>query len=321
MPSVTGDAGLPGPGGDRGDKRLRTLADIQIRDPFVLVHDRTFWLYGSTDANIWSGEGTGFDTYRSTDLTAWEGPFPAFRPPAGFWSPGRYWAPEVHAHRGRFFMFATFTGRDGHMGTAVLASDTPEGPFEPWSEGPLTPARWQCLDATFFVDAAGAPWMVFCQEWTQIHDGAVWAQRLTPDLRAAVGVPVFCFNASQAAWSRPLDHPRAATAEFPLYVTDGPFLFRLASGHLVMLWSSHGEQGYAMGLAHSESGDVTGPWIQEDAPIWAADGGHGMIVRLPDGSLALTLHQPNHSPDERAVIRRLVEHETTITLAPEGDLP
>ncbi|MFF7468679.1 hypothetical protein [Streptomyces sp. NPDC008092] len=35
---------------------------------------------------------------------------------------------------------------------------------------------------------------------------------------------------------------------------DGPFLFRLGSSHLLLLWSSHGDRGYAMGLAHSASG-------------------------------------------------------------------
>ena len=293
-----------------------SLADIQIRDPFVLVDGGTYHLYGSTDRNIWFGPGTGFDTYRSADLVSWEGPIPAFRPPEGFWSPGKFWAPEVHAHAGRFFMFATFTGHDGHMGTAVLAADSPDGPFTPWSDGPVTPAKWQCLDGTLHLDAAGDPWIVFCQEWTQIHDGAVWAQRLAPDLRAAVGVPVFLFNASDAAWSRPLTNVPSADRRFPAYVTDGPFVFRLASGHLAMLWSTFGDQGYAMGVAHSASGHVTGPWTQEDTPIWAADGGHGMVVRLLDGTLALTLHQPNTSPDERAVIRPLVEHETTVTLAP-----
>ncbi|GAB7109889.1 hypothetical protein JCM4814A_82040 [Streptomyces phaeofaciens JCM 4814] len=46
----------------------------------------------------------------------------------------------------------------------------------------------------------------------------------------------------------------------------------------------------------------------------SADGGHGTIVRLAIGDLALTLHQPSDSPDERAVVRPLVEGATTITI-------
>ncbi|MEU7743279.1 family 43 glycosylhydrolase [Nonomuraea sp. NPDC049158] len=166
-----------------------------------MLNDRstsTYWIYGSTDKNIWSGPGVGFDTYRSSDLRTWEGPFEAFRPPAGFWSDGMYWAPEVHEYQGRWFMFATFTGPDDHRGTQVLVAHTPEGPFAPWSDGAVTPRTWQCLDGTLFVDEAGDPWLIYCQEWTQIHDGAIWAQRLTSDLRESAGAPVLLFNASHA---------------------------------------------------------------------------------------------------------------------------
>ena len=293
-----------------------TLADIQIRDPYVLVDGETYYLYGSTDKNIWYGPGVGFDTYKSSDLETWEGPYPAFRRPEGFWSEGSFWAPEVHPYEGRWYMFATFTGpkqgeRDGYRGTQVLVADSPDGPFEPWSDGPVTPRKWQCLDATLWVED-GEPWMVFCQEWTQIHDGAIWAQRLSADLAHPVGVPVFLFNASDAAWAKATEGRGGRLAS---YVTDGPFLYRLENGHLLMLWSSFGDQGYAMGVAHSTTGHVTGPWTQEDTPIWAADGGHGMIVRLLDGSLAITLHQPNDTPNERAVIRPLVTSGDTIRLA------
>ncbi|WP_206326722.1 glycoside hydrolase family 43 protein [Streptomyces sp. S3(2020)] len=290
-----------------------TLDAIQIRDPFVL-HDRptsTYHLYGSTDPNIWDGPGIGFNTYRSTDLRHWEGPFAAFRPPAGFWSEGSFWAPEVHAYQDRWYMFATFTAPDGYRGTQILVGDTPQGPFSPWSEGAVTPRKWQCLDGTLHIDGSGAPWIVYCHEWTQIHDGAIFAQRLSEDLRCATGTPVFLFNASDAPWSKPLP---GVSVKFPAYVTDGPFPFRLAGGHLLMLWSSYGEQGYAMGVAHSVSGRITGPWTQEEHALWPTDGGHGMIFRLADGNLALTLHQPNNTPDERAVVRRLVEHDTTITI-------
>src|SRR3546814_2189596 len=86
-----------------------TLADIQIRDPFVLTvpEEGTYYLFGSTDADIWHPPATGFDCYRSTDLERWEGPIEAFRPPAGFWSDRNFWAPEVHRYAGRFFLFAT----------------------------------------------------------------------------------------------------------------------------------------------------------------------------------------------------------------------
>lgn len=87
------------------------------------------------------------------------------------------------------------------------------------------------------------------------------------------------------------------------YVRDGPYLFQLDDGTLLMLWSSLGDSGYAMGLAATAGGEITGPWLQQPEPLRSDDGGHGMVIRLPHGGLALTLHQPNSTPDERTVIR------------------
>lgn len=298
------------------------LSEIQIRDPFVLTlpDSGEYLLFGSTDPNIWSGPATGFDCYRSTDLIRWEGPLPSFRPPPHFWSQEQYWAPEVHLYQGRFFMFATFTAPGRFRGTQILSADLPEGPYTPWSDGPVTPSDWHCLDGTLHVDGEGVPWMVFCHEWKQIHDGAIMAQRLSPDLRRAVGTPTLLFSASEAAWSQPLDVPSTKHLAHPVYVTDGPYVFRLSSGKLLMLWSSFGDQGYAMGIARSESGTVLGPWTQEAEPLWSTDGGHGMIACTLDGGLFLSLHQPNTSPHERASFYALRELKDTVVFASTPEL-
>ncbi|MDI2129465.1 glycoside hydrolase family 43 protein [Yinghuangia seranimata] len=292
------------------------LPDVQIRDPFLLVTEGPpgYVLFGSTDPNIWEGPGTGFDCWTSTDLAEWHGPVPAFRPPADFWSTGQFWAPEVHAYAGRWYMFATFGGEGTVRGTAILVADAPAGPYVPWSDGPVTPDGWECLDGTLHVDADGAPWMVFCREWLQVCDGEIHAQRLNADLRSAADAPPsLLFRASQAPWARALnapsgdEEPQPAPDEQLAYVTDGPFLHRTGAGTLLMLWSSFGTAGYAMGVARSESGHILGPWVQQESPLWSTDGGHGMIARLRDGSLALLLHQPNETPHERAVLHRLSE--------------
>ena len=273
------------------------LDDIQIRDPFVLYvpEEGRYHLFGSTDVNIWSGPATGFDTYWSDDLQQWHGPTPAFRPRPEFWSHTQYWAPEVHRYRDAFYMFATFTAEGERRGTQALRSDRPEGPYEPWSNGPLTPRDWECLDGTLHVED-GVPYLVFCHEWKDVGDGEVQAIQLTDDLRAPVGEPVLLFRASEAPWARSIPRP-----EFPqVFVTDGPSMHRTADGRLLMLWSSFGDQGYAMGVATSESGSVAGPWTQADEPIWPADGGHGMIFADAAGHLFLTLHTPNKTPHERA---------------------
>src|SRR5512146_2537522 len=107
------------------------LSDIHIRDPFVLPvpAERRYYLYGTMGEYTWSEHALGFDGYISADLQDWEGPFPVFRPPAGFWADRNFWAPEVYAYGGRYFMFASFKALGICRGTQILAAESPQGPF------------------------------------------------------------------------------------------------------------------------------------------------------------------------------------------------
>jgi hypothetical protein len=290
------------------------LAEIRMRDPFIVESvPGEFVLFGTSDKNVWGGPATGFDCYTSDDLEHWDGPIAAFRPPLGFWSDTQYWAPEVYALDGRFFMLATFGTSQGPSprGVAVLVSDRATGPYEPWSDGPVTPATRPCLDGTLYVDDDSTRWLVYSRgaEGTSdevgVSDGEMYALRLSQDLRAGVGEPVLLFTASSAGWTRPLRFPAGVEppkdlhlAKDPLF-TDGPFLIRSPAGALLMLWSSHGDAGYAIGIAESESGTITGPWIHHEDPLWSSNGGHGMILRASSGRDYLAFHWPNDSPDER----------------------
>jgi arabinan endo-1,5-alpha-L-arabinosidase len=293
------------------------LSDIHLRDPFVLPvpAERRYYLYGTTDPDPWRAPAVGFDAWTSEDLEDWHGPIPAFRPAPGFWSDRNFWAPEVHEYRRRFCMFASFKSENRRRATQILGAPSPAGPFRPLGAEPLTPPDWECLDGTLHVDRAGKPWLVFCHEWVQVGDGEVRAVRLTEDLGRADGEPLLLFTASGAPWVRELVH-RSSTGEARRgWVTDGPFLFRPTDGGLLMLWSSFGERGYAMGIARSESGEVAGPWRHEPDPVVACDGGHGMLFRSFDGGLHLTYHAPNRTPEERPVLVRAEERDGSIALA------
>lgn len=290
--------------------------DIQIRDPFILPlqAENVYYMFGTTDQNCWKGPGGGFDCYKSEDLAAWDGPIPAFRPSSTFWGKENFWAPEVHFFNDRYYMFASFKADHRYRATQILVSDNVSGPYETLTEEPITPADWECLDGTLFVDDDGSPWIVFCHEWVQIHNGSICALKLTPDLKKSIGRPFFLFSASEAPWVLGMGGWDGSNPQyrFPTYVTDGPFLYRLNSGTLLMLWSSFGSKGYAMGIARSASGNVTGPWQHDPTPLWLEDGGHGMIFKTFDGKLMLTFHSPNNTPKERPVFVELEETQDNI---------
>jgi arabinan endo-1,5-alpha-L-arabinosidase len=294
-------------------------SELQIRDPYVIPvsAEGKYYLFGSTDKNIW-GPGTGFDAYVGVDLEQWEGPFPVFRPGDDFYSDRNFWAPEVYAYRGRYYMFATFRRKDnGLLGTAVLVSDGLLGPFEPHSDGPVTPLEWTSLDGTLHIDEQDQPWMVFCHEWQQVGDGQVCAVRMSEDLKRAVGEPTVLFRASEAPWTTP--YVSEKYGDQVNYVTDGPYMFRTSDGRLLMMWASFIDNRYALGVASSSGGKVTGPWTHEEQALFRNDGGHGMVFRTFEGELVLTVHTPNKTPHERPIFLNVVERDGKLEVLGERD--
>jgi hypothetical protein len=170
------------------------------------------------------------------------------------------------------------------------------------------------LDGTFYQDQEGKPWMIFCHEWVQAGNGEICLMPLREDLKAGAGKPELLFRASEAAWAHPLKPDLARNRGPGSYVTDGPNIYTAVNGTLLMLWSSFDETGkYCLGIARSESGLISGPWKQEGAPLYAADGGHGMIFRAFDGNLFLAVHSPNRTPLERAVFVELEEKDGVLS--------
>ena len=279
------------------------LTEIHIRDPFVLLHQDMYYLYGSRGGEAW-GAGTGLDVYTSEDLTDWHGPIEVFRKPDGFWADLNFWAPEVHAYKGRFYMFASFKSADKCRGTQILATDDPKGPFRVHSDGPVTPDAWECLDGTLYIRRDGTPFMVFCHEWVQVGDGKMCAVQLAEDLRTAVGEPFVLFEASEPVWADKGGRD---------FITDGPFLYRAQTGGLLMVWSTFTEKnGYVAAIAHSDNGELDGRWRHQEALLFADDGGHGMLFTGKDGGVYFILHSPNAAPHERPRIKQVYEANGTL---------
>ncbi|KYG33578.1 glycoside hydrolase family 43 protein [Alkalihalobacillus trypoxylicola] len=282
--------------------------DIRIRDPFVYVDksNQIYYLYGTTDENVWSGEAYGFQAYQSKDLENWEGPYDVFKPQDDFWADRHFWAPEVHYYRGSYYMFASFKSEDKCRGTQILKSDLPLGPYQPITEEPITPREWECLDGTLYIDGEEKPWIIYCHEWLQITEGKIYAQKLSEDLRETISEPILLINAADAKWTNAVNDG--------VYVTDGPYLYTTENGELLLLWSSHSDTGYTIGTARSNSGHIEGPWEHNPLPLFAKDGGHGMVFKTLTGELMLTIHSPNKSPNERPIFIKLQETDSGLAL-------
>ena len=287
--------------------------EINIRDPFVLCHEGTYYLYGTRSATCW-GEADGFDCYVSRDLENWEGPVEVFRRPEGFWADRCYWAPECYAYGGAFYLITTLGAGDRKTGVYALRAASPVGPFEIYS-GCLTPEDWNCIDGTLYFEN-GHPYLVFSRSQHGAEDGDYDVLELSEDLKTAVSAPVRLFTAKEAPWSKPVPFAKAEFGIDEMYFSDGPFLMKLEDARLYMIFSSWSVNGYAVGVAVSEEG-VYGPWKLLETPLYPENGGHGMLFRDCSGRLLFSLHYPNDKYQEHPIFLRAELGERQIRLLPE----
>lgn len=279
-----------------GEINMKKTVEIGVRDPFVLVDDNRYYLYGTRGEMAFTNKPSGLDVYVSDDMENWSEAREVFPCGQKTWGDHYFWAPEVYHYQEKYYMFTTFARGKKELGTLSLIADSPLGPFREWSDGPLTPEKQRCLDGTLYV-RDGIPFMVYCHEWKEVIDGQICYVRLSNDLKSRVSDPVVLFTASSAgSYVKP--------HFFRYYVTDGPFMITTEDGKMHMLWSSHGRKGYLQFISNSNTNELDGNWSLTDA-LFSNDGGHGMIFRSLSGEYYLVLHNPNTFKKEHPMFIKL----------------
>jgi len=291
----------------QADKIVK-LADMHWRDMCIYPDptSKTYYIVGPG----WRG----VKCYSSKDLLNWKGPITIYDAPKDIWGEipiVSIWAPELHAYKGKYYLFLTFDTQHKFSeqwrdwlprvtrGSQIMVGDTPTGPFKPFQNHATLPVDMMTLDGTLWSEY-GIPYMVFCHEWVQITNGSICYVQLKDDLSEIVGEPKTLFYGSEAPWSK-------MGKQYGNNVTDGCFLYKGKTGKLYMIWASGGSGGYTEGIAISESGKLAGPWTQQAEPLYKDDGGHGMVFTSFEGKLMMILHAPNN----RNSRPRLFEMEDT----------
>lgn len=278
---------------------IRTVPrdSIWMSDPCILADSIT---------NTYYMTGTGGMLYTSKDLNTWTGPYRVAITDPHSWMGSRpaIWAAELHKYNDKYYYFATFTNEKIKIDTIhgnviprrashVLVADHPYGPFVPMQDSIYLKPSQPTLDGTFWTDLDGKPYMVYCGEWLQNWNGTIEKIQLKDDLSGSVGESRVLFRASDSPWSRekiPFNERTGTDSVQWNKVTDGPWLFRTATGRLGMMWTSWVYDVYTQGVAYSESGTLDGPWFQEPEPITPPNFGHGMLFRTFSGEWLMSVH-------------------------------
>lgn len=265
---------------------------VPLADPYILLHDGTYYAYG-THAD------EGIEVYTSTDLKQWK--------PAGLalhrndsWGNKWFWAPEVYALNGKFYMFYS---AEEHVCVAV--ADSPLGPFKQPKKEPMM--AWEKnIDNTLFIDEDGKKYMFF----DRFNDGLnIWSVQLDDNMAVLQNTLRPCIHVSQKweeVWPR---------------VNEGAFVYK-HQGKYYLLYSANSYESQQYGVGYAIADQIEGPWVKYQHnpilqnPSGLVGVGHGALFKDKEGVLRYVFHAHH---DGVRIHPRLM-YITTATFDHEGNL-
>lgn len=249
-------------------------------DPSVIRVGQDY--YATATSSEWAPE---FPLLHSRDLVNWRVIGAVFQSrPA--WSVGNYWAPEISADRGRYFVYYTARKKperqkEGPLCVAVASAARPQGPYT--DRGPLICQDAGSIDAFPVRDENNKNHLVWKYDGnSQQKPTPIYAQPLSEDGTRLVGE---------------MRELISNTEPWEAQLVEGPFITRRA-GYFYMFYSGNAccgrECNYALGVARAKQ--LLGPWEKYSGnPIlkgndeWKCPG-HGSIVSDPSGRDYLMYH-------------------------------
>jgi beta-xylosidase len=253
--------------------------DIDVADPFVLTHDGTYYLYGTSARD-------GYKVWSSKDLVHWTAHGYCFRRNANTWGRDLFWAPSALYRDGKFYLYYSCRGRvapgqNSHR-ICVAVADSPLGPFKE-ARTPLFDIGQATIDAHPFVDDDGKGYIYYSLDHAENRtaDGKniseLYVLPLAPDLLSVpeAAKPTFC-SRPDTAWEG---------SEW----NEAPYVFKYDDTY-VLMYSARGffDPRYSVGYATARS--PLGPWTKapENPVLRRTDDvsgtGHNCVARSPDGT-------------------------------------
>ena len=316
--------------------------DVALGDPYVIYDHPTgkYYMYGTG-----GGARNGFAVYSSADLENWHnegqvydaGNENGWSDSTAAWD-GAYWAPEVYAHNGRFYLFYSAQWKDNpgndleNFRIGVAVADKPTGPFVDLPGGPLFDPGYPIIDANVYFAKDGRIFLYYsrcCYKHPVASEVAAWARQkgwfdeieeswvygveLKPDFSGVIGDPVLLLRPpvtmddAQAEWES-----RSVTSrEVNRRWTEGSFTFKHDGIYYMMYSANHfAGENYAVGYATATH--PLGPYTKAaNNPVLeknttrggdVSGTGHNSVVFLPDGRMLCVYHgRTQQTGDERVV--------------------
>lgn len=244
-----------------------TARPVPLADPFILLHEGTYYAYGTHSDN-------GIEVYTSDDLLTW-----TLRGLAldkrDAWGDHWFWAPEVYALNGRFYMYYS---AEEHISVAV--ADHPAGPFRQTEKAPMLTGE-KSIDHSLFIDDDGTPYLFF----VRFNDGNnVWMAELEKD-----------FVTLKKETFRPVIHVSQPWEEVWPRVNEGPFVLK-HKGLYYLTYSANSYESPLYGIGCATASSLKGKWtkypenplLQRPEGLWGT--GHHALFTDKQGDLRIVFH-------------------------------
>ncbi|MBE6676076.1 MAG: hypothetical protein E7594_04450 [Ruminococcaceae bacterium] len=270
-----------------------------VRDPFILKVDNAWYMTGTLPPygmeETQADRTKGVPLYRSTDLLHWEFIDYIVKTPdqsENKWYSERFWAPELFAHNGKYYVTVNCCALDGsNHGFLFAVADSIEGPYTIMNpNAPLALGN----DAHLFADDDGQIYLFASGIWMAKFD-----------------LENLHFLSSAKQIISPIPNSDKWNAERPGVGFEGPYVLK-HEGRYYCFYSTWA-RGYEIGVAVAD--DINGPWTMYENPMYGAmsqercdfygsryqDGyylhqdkyrecGHNSIFQGPDGGLWIAAH-------------------------------
>lgn len=264
------------------------VVPVDCADPGV-IHDGTQYVAACTSG----GAANAFPLRTSKDLVTWTAAgniFPSARRPT--WATGDFWAPEIHKVGGRYIAYFTARHQDGKLSIGAATATSALGPFTDLGHPLVHDAGMGMIDATFFYDTAGAPYLVWKADGNAVGQPTpIYGQALAADGLSLTGTRRTLMS-NTLGWE-------GGVVEAPWVVARGGYYYLFYSGN------SYANSTYAVGVARATS--PLGPYTKLGNPILKTGGGwvgpgHNSVVTGPGGGTVMVYHAWNSAHTARVML-------------------
>ena len=262
-------------------------------DPFLMTYQGKYYIYATNSPD-------GFRVYVSDDLVVWKDEGYCLKK-GDVIGQNRFWAPEVIAHKGKFYMV--------YASEEHLAIATSEGPLGPFTQ---TDKKWliadKAIDGHFFLDD-GTLWLYYVRIQ---GENMIYVAKLNDDCSTLQEKDEKFLLRAEENWELKEGH-----------VTEGPFVLKHKEKYYLS-YSANDTRSifYAIGYAVSDRPD--GPFIKyKGNPILQmteqVNGvGHHSFARSIDGKDLLCAYHCHYSKMQNYPRQVCVDRAEFVTDA-EGD--